>query len=248
MKGGENRVRWVKLCAPMLSFNSMRYLSSLLLTAFLLSGCGSAQEPVPRTKTAAAVDFTGAWEVDYSESENVRDSLDVLMRELQRQVARQNRNMQQGPGTLSVGATSGASLYALARMAEIVTEPQLLNVTQDETEITIKREGSFALHCEFHPGKLDTVESPLGREVCGWDGHQLLFNIFLPDGLSIYHRLTLDPQGERLQIATTLRSPQVSWPFTIDRVYRRYDPNSTGIRCKQTLSKGKVCTTERPVL
>ena len=217
-----------------------------LLALFLLAGCGSSPEPRPREKTAAAVDFSGAWEVDYSQSENIRESLEVLLRELQRQAERQSRNMQQGGGTLSVNANSGASLYALARMAEIVTEPQLLDISQSETEVTVKREGSFALHCEFHPGQLHTLESSLGSEICGWDGHQLIFQIFLPDGLAIYHRLTLGPEGERLQIATTLRSDQVSWPFTIDRVYRRYDPNSTGIRCKQTLTKGKVCTTERP--
>ena len=213
----------------------------------LLSGCGSTADPLPQAQSAAAVDFSGAWEVDYSESENIRDSFDVLLRELQRQAERQNRNMQQGGGTLSVGASSGNSLYALARMAEIVTEPQLLDISQSKTEITIKREGSFALYCEFFPGELHRIESPLGSEVCGWDGHQLLFNIALPGGLSIYHRLTLGPQGERLQIATTLRSDQVSWPFNVDRVYRRYDPNSSGIRCKQTLTRGKVCTTERPV-
>lgn len=225
-----------------------RTLPSLLLLVSLLAACSSSEPPLPRQRTASAVDFSGAWEVDYSQSENIRESFDVLLRELQRQAERQNRNMQQGGGTLSgSGATGngGASLYALARMAEIVTEPQLLDVTQSDTEVTIKREGSFALTCEFHPGKLDTSESPLGREVCGWDDHQLVFQIYLPDGLAIYHRLTLGPDGERLQIATTLRSDQVSWPFNIDRVYRRYDPNSTGIRCKQTLSKGKVCTTER---
>ncbi|TDG13690.1 hypothetical protein E2F43_09215 [Seongchinamella unica] len=217
-----------------------------LLCALVLSACGSAPDSRPAGQTAAAVDFSGAWEVDYSESENIRDSFDVLLRELQRQAERQNRNMQQGGGTLSVGANSGSSLYALARMAEIVTEPQLLDISQSDTDITIKREGSFALYCEFFPGRLHRIASPLGNEVCGWDSHQLLFNISLPGGLSIYHRLTLGPQGERLQIATTLRSDQVSWPFTVDRVYRRYDPASSGIRCKQTLTRGRVCTTERP--
>ncbi|RLQ22869.1 hypothetical protein DWB85_05335 [Seongchinamella sediminis] len=225
---------------------SLLPLPGALLVILLLSACGTATETPPAGQGLAAVDFSGDWEVDYSESENIRDSFDVLLRELQRQAERQSRNMQQGGGTLSMAANSGNSLYALARMAEIITEPQLLAISQSETEITIKREGSFALYCEFFPGQLHRIESPLGSEVCGWDSHQLLFNIVLPGGLSIYHRLTLGPQGERLQIATTLRSDQVSWPFTVDRVYRRYDPSSSGIRCKQTLTRGKVCTTERP--
>lgn len=216
-----------------------------LLPVMALIACSSPEAPLPRERTAAAVDFSGAWEVDYSQSENIRDSFDALLRDLQRQAERQSRGMNQGGGTLSVGANSGASLYALARMAEIVTEPQLLDIAQSMSEVTVKREGSFSLDCEFHPGQLDTRDSPLGREICGWDDHQLVFQLYLPDGLAIYHRMTLDPGGERLHIATTLRSDQVSWPFTVDRVYRRYDPNSSGIRCKQTLSKGKVCTTER---
>lgn len=220
-------------------------LACCLLPVMALIACSSTEAPLPRERTSAAVDFSGAWEVDFSQSENIRDSFDALLRELQRQVERQNRGMKQGGGSLSVNANSGASLYALARMAEVVTEPQLLNISQSMTDVTVKREGSFALDCEFHPGQLDRRDSPLGRELCGWDDHQLVFQLYLPDGLSVYHRMTLDPGGDRLHIATTLRSDQVSWPFNVDRVYRRYDPNSGGIRCKQTLSKGKVCTTER---
>ncbi|WP_133125961.1 hypothetical protein [Pseudohalioglobus lutimaris] len=187
--------------------------------------------------------------MDYSQSENVREAFDVLIRELQRQAERQARSMSQGGGTLStsgVGIGNGASIYALARMAEIVTEPQLLDIEQSEHHISVKRDGSFALSCEFHNGGFDSRESVLGNEICGWDGHQLLFQVYLPDGLTIYHRFTLGPDGERINIATTLRSDQVASPFALDRVYRRYDPNASGIRCKQTLSKGRVCTTERP--
>ena len=218
------------------------------LCAVLLGGCGS-QPPKPALARAAVLpDFSGAWEVDYSQSENVREAYDTLIRALQRQAERQSRNMSQGGGTLAVtgaGANSGASIYALARMAEIVTEPQLLDITQTENRLNVKREGSFALDCEFLDGKWRTRESALGTETCGWDGHQVLFYLGLPDGLSIYHRFTLGPEGERIKVATTLRSSQVSWPFTLDRVYRRYDPAASGIRCKQTLSKGRVCTTEQ---
>lgn len=224
------------------------YPLCLLLLTLLLAGCGAtAQRPV--TVAAAPVDFAGAWEVDYSQSENVRDAFDVLIRELQRQAERRARSMDQGVGAVSLGgagANSGTSLYGLARMAEIVTEPQLLDITQSETQISVKRDGSFALNCDFSGLASNVRESVLGSEVCGWDGHQLIFQVYLPDGLTIYHRMTLGPDGERINIATTLRSDQVSSPFSLDRVYRRYDPEASGIRCKQTLSKGRVCTTERP--
>ena len=221
-----------------------------VLLPLLLSACAS--EPEPRqvaAQVAQAVDFSGAWEIDYSQSENVREAFDVLIRELQRQAERRARNMSQGGGTLSTGGggvNSGASIYALARMAEIVTEPQLLDIDQSENHITVKRDGSIALTCDFRGGGFESRESVLGDEVCGWDGHQLLFQVYLPDGLTIYHRFTLGPGGERINIATTLRSDQVGSPFALDRVYRRYDPNASGIRCKQTLTKGRVCTTEQP--
>lgn len=228
------------------------FLSALsLIPVLLIVGCASRsvpQQPVPRA--AQAVDFSGAWEVDYSQSENVRDAFDIMLRELQRQAERRARNMSQGGGTLSTGGggiNSGASIYALARMAEIVTEPQLFDIEQSDHHINIKRDGSFALSCDFRPeGRFDSRESVLGSEVCGWDGHQLVFQIYLPDGLVIYHRFTLGPSGERINVATTLRSDQVGSPFALDRVYQRYDPNASGIRCKQTLSKGRVCTTEKP--
>jgi len=221
--------------------------AALWVCAVLALAACSTTEPPPRgVKTSGAVDFNGDWEVDYSQSDNVRDRYEVMIRELQRQAERRARGGNQG-GSMSIGGTgvnSGASIYGLARMAELITEIQLLNIIQDEQEISVKREGSFALRCEFHPGQLHSVETPLGREICGWDGHQLVFQIYLPEGLSIFHRLTLGPHGERLNIATTVRSDQVAYPFSLNRVFNRYDPSSTGIRCKQTLTRGRVCTTE----
>lgn len=234
---------------------SARYRSPTLLICFLLAACAST----PEQKTAAsatpistaAVDFSGAWEVDYGKSETVRDQYDQAIRELKREAERRQRNMQQGPGTLStgnVGTASSQGLYTQARMAELITDVQLLEITQDEFHIDIEREGSFALYCEFHEGNVYRDENAFGRESCGWSGHQLVFAISLPDNLSIFHRMTLAPDGERLNIATTVRTSGSTYPFTIDRVYRRYDPTRTGIRCRQTLTKGRVCTTEAPQL
>lgn len=219
-------------------------LATLLCACALLLAC--AGEPPTRDAPAGrAVDFSGSWEMDYGQSETVVQRYQEVMNKLQREAqqrARQGGN-QPAIGVYAVG--SGADLYALARMAEIITETQLLEISQEESEITVKREGNFALHCEFYPGQLHRVETPLGNEICGWDGHQLVFRIALPEGLGIQHRLTLDSRGERLQIATTVTSSQSPYPFTVDKVYRRYDPTAEGITCRQTLSRGRVCTTEK---
>ena len=115
---------------------------------------------------------------------------------------------------------------------------------QEEFEVTIKRDTSFALNCEFYGDYFHTVETPFGNESCGWDSHQLLFRILLPEGLSIQHRFTLGPEGEKLNVATTVVSDRVSYPFTLNRVYNRFEPGDTGISCELTLTRGKVCTTE----
>ena len=145
-----------------------------------------------------------------------------------------------GPGTTN----SGASIIGLAQMAELITESQLLEVEQDQHNIKVKRELDFALTCEFYPGQYHTVETPLGKEICGWDRHQLIFKILLPEGLTIQHVMSLGPDGQRLNIATTVISDQVTSPFTVNRVYVRYTPQDDGYSCKMTISRGRVCTTE----
>lgn len=216
-----------------------------LLILVLLPGCSEQPRPL-ETRSTGPVNFSGAWELDYSQSDNLQARLNALVRELQRQSVPSGY---QQPAAVSIGSSghnSGASIIGLAQMAEYITRSQLLEITQGEHDILVKREENFALGCEFHPGRTYTLETPLGREACGWDGHQLLFRVFLPEGLTIQHRLTLDPAGDRLNIATTLVSDRVSRPFTVNRVYNRYDPTADGISCTLTLTRGRVCTTESP--
>ena len=233
---------WGKLAGAM---NRPLSTTLAMVSACLLLQACAAGPPAKEVRNTRPVDFSGSWEVDYSQSETVAQRYESMLRELRREAdrrARQGGN-QPAAGVYVVGG--GANLYALARMAEIITETQLLEITQEDHGITIKREGNFALTCEFFPGRLHRVETPLGEETCGWDDHQLVFMMSLPEGLSIRHRLTLDPEGERLQVATTVFSSQSSYPITLDKVYRRFDPSVDGITCKQTLSRGRVCTTEK---
>jgi hypothetical protein len=216
----------------------------------LLSACSSSQA-APQVASSKPVDFSGSWELDYGQSDNIQTKLDILVRELRRDAERRARasgSMNQAPGGGMIiggsGANSGASIIGLAQMSELITRSPLLQVKQDEERISVKREETFALSCEFLTGGFHTVETPFGTETCGWNAHQLVFRILLPEGLSIQHVMTLGPQGERLNIATTVVSDQVSYPFTLNRVYNRFVPGSSGFRCTQTLSRGRVCTTE----
>ena len=219
----------------------------ILLLTVLLSACGS-QERKLEGQGNGVVDFSGSWELDYSQSDNIQTKLDAMVRELRRQVERRNAAaMNQGAGAslmVGGGGLSGESIMGVAQMAELITRSPLLEIKQDEAGIKVKREETFALDCEFHPGQFHTVETPFGTESCGWLDHQLVFRIQLPDGLSIQHVMTLGPQGRRLNIATTVISDQVSYPFTLNRVFNRFVPGSRGYRCTQTISRGRVCTTE----
>ncbi len=76
----------------------------------------------------------------------------------------------------------------------------------------------------------------------GWPS--VVFDISLPDGLSIRHRISRSALADFLVVQTAVYSPVVREPFTVRKVFNRYDPAKAGYRCTQTLSKGLVCTTE----
>jgi len=222
---------------------------AIVVLASLTGACSSrkvrplAMEP----DNTVRVSYEGFWELNLGKSDNIQARLDTLVRELVRRAERQAQGKSDRGGGMvigSAGSNSGPSIIGLAKMADLVTRSQLLEIEQGKNSILIKREDNFALTCEFFKGSSEPRETPYGTEVCGWDSHQLLFRMYLPDGLSIQHRFSLGASGDRLNIATTIFSDQVSYPFTLNRVYSRYDPDKQGIRCEMTLTRGKVCTTE----
>jgi hypothetical protein len=225
---------------------------STSLCALLLIGCAGSG-PLERAQPADEAqrsDFSGHWELDYGRSDNVQAQLTALVRQLNRDARR--RSSQPGgdrPGSIALGdagTNSAPSILGLAQMADMITQSQLLEIDQSRSDIRVKREGNFALTCDFALAGYTLDDLGVGREACGWDGDHLLFIIQLPGGLTIQHRLALANTRDTLGIATTLRSDRVSAPFTVHRVYRKYDPADTPWRCEMTVSRGRVCTTEDP--
>jgi hypothetical protein len=129
-------------------------------------------------------------------------------------------------------------------MADMITQSSLLEIEQDTHKIRVKREADSDLTCEFYAGQMRAVETPFGTEICGWKGHQFVFKLVLPGGLKIQHVMTKGANGQKLNIATTVVSDQVSFPFTLNRVYHRFVPGDSGYHCEMTLTRGRVCTTE----
>lgn len=234
---------------------SLCHLTLLLVLAALLCACSSPapKKAVLQGNNAQAVNFSGSWEMDYGQSDNTQQKLDSVVNELNREAQRraqaQAAGMQQGPvgGGMVIGnagANSSSSILGMVRMADLITQSPLLEITQDAHKVRVQREQDFDLTCEFYPGELHQVETPFGTEICGWNGHQLVFKLLLPDGLSIQHVMTMGAAGQKLNIATTVVSDQVSFPFLLNRVYNRFVPGQSGYKCEVTLTRGTVCTTE----
>ncbi len=223
------------------------------MLSVLLCACSSPapKRAVLKGDNTQQVNFSGSWEMDYSQSDNTQEKLDSIVRDLNREAQRRAQQGNMGQGTYgggvvinSSGGNSGSSIMGLVRMADLITQSPLLEISQDTNKVRVKREADFDLSCEFYPGELNRVETPFGTEICGWNGHQLVFKLLLPDGLSIQHVMTMGAAGQKLNIATTVVSSQVSFPFLLNRVYNRFVPGKSGYKCEVTLTRGTVCTTE----
>lgn len=215
---------------------------ALSLLATLLAAC--AAEPVKPLAMADPVDMSGNWELDYGRSDNLQARLNSMVRGLRQQAARSNNERSRNSVPVSSGSSSQETVLGLAQMAEMVTESQLLEIEQSRVAIRVEREGNFSLSCDYGPDAARQTDYGLGSERCFWDGQQLVFQIRLPDGLDILHRLSVSSTGQTLAIVTSVSSRGVSEPFSLRRIYRRYVPGSNGYRCVETLTRGRVCTTE----
>ena len=211
----------------------------LIIVVFLISACSS--EPTVTRRAPRVSDFSGHWEMDYGRSDNVDRKLQSLYREWRRDQERRARG-DQYRATMGTPADSRSfrALVDVARLADMITNSQVLDIEQSDIDIEVHRENSFALTCVFSEGEPEVVVDELGAEVCGWDGHQLVFHIRLPDGLDIRHRFTLSRDTERLHVATRVDG-QRSAPFTLNRFYFRFDPLPEDYSCEYTLSRGNVC-------
>ncbi len=220
-----------------------------ILFAVLLSACASEPEApaAPQEKlvlpTPLVRDFSGHWEMDYGRSDNVDQKLRSLYREMQRNAERIARGDQRARVVSPelVNANFG-KVIDMARLADMITDSQVLEIEQSADDIEIKRENNFTLTCVFNDGRPELVIDELGSEICGWSAHQLLFRIALPDGLDIQHRMSMSDDRQRLHVATTVDRRGAA-PFTINRFYFRFDPLPEDYQCEYTLSRGNVCQT-----
>ena len=219
----------------------------LLVLSLSIAAC--AQQPVidnemKRIYGALPVDLSGSWERNYARDDDVNAVLRDTYNRLVRTSPDQGRSMSPG---VSMSSNDMSSILALARLAELITRPDVLTISQTDHEISIEREDDFSLLCAFYDGWAKDTESVYGVERCGWDGEQLVSNLLLPDGLQVVHRFTVSENGEQLRVVTTVASNTSRVPFTLRRFYTRFVRPPGDIHCVETLSMKRVCDTGKKV-
>ena len=208
-------------------------------------GCVQERHTEAVTRLATPVDMTGHWEIDFARSDNLQDQLSAIARRVQREAVRRARLAEEGRGYAGSPLPGQSDLVTLARLAEIITEPILLEVIQNDARIRVKRENSFALVCEYDGSGLSITVDTLGIQRCGWDGDQLFFVLELEEGLDVTHRLSRSDKTDMLLLVTSVETASTRFPLVVSQYFTPYDPDALGYRCERTLTRGKVCSTQQ---
>lgn len=218
---------------------------NIVACCLLIAACTPAKPVIDaqmmRIDGEMPVDFSGSWERDYSRGDDVNQVLRDIYYYLSRTSA--DRAYTTRPGPVQPSANAMASISALARLAEHITRPQVLTISQNEYEITVDRKDDFALLCAFYDGVAKGTESDYGTEICGWDGDQLVSHLVLPDGLQVTHRFTISTDRQQLRVITTVSSSTARVPFTLSRFYKKFERLPPDFNCIETLSMKRVCST-----
>ncbi len=187
------------------------------------------------------VNFDGSWERNYSRGGDIQENITRLARRLNRSSRGSSSPNERRNAGFTSSSPSLGPIIAMARLADSITRSDTLFIDHDIQSIAVERQDDFDLTCEFSNSTAQKFESPLGREICGWDGTKMAFHVALPDGITITHRLTLSPDGQELNVATTLTSPISGTPYTLNRFYYRFEPLPSPYDCEQTLTRKRVC-------
>lgn len=220
----------------------------LVLAVVLLAGC-QANRVILEAENRPDIDFSGNWELDFQLSDDLNDKLELeyLLARRSAELARNEPNRSIGGPRLNVGRVDRSlrSLIDLGRFTDMITRSNELDITHLDDRIIINRVDDYPLECRFHPGLARSDSEALGTELCGWDQHQLIFLVVLDDGLRVRHRLTLSPESDHINIATTVTAGSGS-PFTLNRVFSRFEPLDDQSHCVETLARKRVCTRVPP--
>jgi hypothetical protein len=236
---------------PRLKHPNCRYsLSCLLAISLWVAGCVRHEpivvEDVQYFEGDMPADFSGSWARDYSRGDDINQVLRDAYYELSRR--RSQAAMRPGPVVMGPSESEMSALMPLARLAELITRPDELTISQTEHEILVERQDDFALLCSFYDGIAKPTDSAFGKETCGWTGNDLVSLLELSDGLKVVHRFTISEDRKGLRVITTVSSDTARLPFTLSRFYWRFEKIRPTFECIETLSMKRVCSTGKLTL
>ncbi len=222
----------------------MLRMSFTVVLLLLLAAC--SQQPVisdemSRFEGSMPANFSGSWQRNYARDDEVNAVLRDAYNRLIRTLPDQRRPA--GSGVDPSASKQMDSLLALARLAELITRPDVLTISQTGHEISIARKDDFAMLCAFFDGVAKAVENDNGTEICGWDGRQLVSSLVLQGGLQVTHRFTISTDGQQMRVVTTVSSTTSRMPFTLRRFYSKFERPTSGFNCIETFSMKRVCST-----
>jgi len=210
----------------------------------LLAAC--SQQPVisdemSRFEGSMPANFSGSWQRNYARD----DEVNAVLRDAYNRLIRTSPDQRRAAGSGTDPSTSKQmdSLLALARLAELITRPDVLTISQTRHEISIARKDDFDMLCAFYDGVAKAIENDNGTEICGWDGRQLVSNLVLQGGLQVTHRFTISTDGQQMRVVTTVSSTTSRIPFTLRRFYSKFERSTSGFNCIETFSMKRVCST-----
>ncbi len=219
----------------------------ILALCTLLTACSQqvAGDKLVRSYAGdAPVNLSGSWERDYSRGDIVSVEVDRVLRQIQRTaIDPRMTNDRISAANTSDTRRKISRVLALAQLADMITQVDTLTIAQSEHQISVERKGDFAISCEFYNGVAQGPATEYGNEICGWDGHQFVSRLILPDGLRVSHRFTMSTDGKSLHVATTVSSSATTTPFTLDRYYNQFERPASKFNCIETLSMKRVCST-----
>lgn len=228
----------------------MRRLSlSILLAGLIAAGCSTPKavltEDMLRYEGDMPADFSGSWARDWARSDDIEKVWRDTVFELQRKRSGGNPyyGRQDRAGIVIGGSRPEQSLMPLARLAELITRPDELTISQTDESILIERLDDYAISCSFYDRVSRDSGSPYGREICGWDGDRLVSHLELPDGLEVTYRFTISDDRKQLRMQTTVASDTAAVPFTLTHYYWRFEKATPRYQCIETLSMKRVCAT-----
>ena len=219
----------------------------LLALCALLTACSQqvAGDKLVRSYAGdAPVNLSGSWERAYSRGDIVSVEVNRVLRQIQRAaIDPRLSNDRIGVANTSDTRRKMSRVLALAQLADLITQVDTLTIAQSEHQISVERKGDFAISCEFYNGIAQGPVTEYGNEICGWDGHQFVSRLILPDGLRVSHRFTMSTDGKSLHVATSVSSSAISTSFTLDRYYNQFERPVSEFNCIETLSMKRVCST-----